>query len=139
MRVADSKAREWYLREAAQEQWSVRQLERHFYIDLVFYNYILKCFILVDLKADKLTHQDVGQMDMYIRMFDDLKKGADDNPTIGILMCADKDETVVKYSVLNNSEQIFASKYLPYLPTEEELRREIENTSHLLSTVSKKY
>ena len=224
MRVADPKAREWYLREAAQQQWSVRQLERninsfyyqrqlesgitqnenatqclansnsidvrqfikdpyvlefvglpagagykekeledrllsqmqnfllelgkgfsfvkrqyristetsHFYIDLVFYNYILKCFVLVDLKTDKLTHQDVGQMDMYIRMFDDLKRGEDDNPTIGILMCADKDETIVKYSVLNNSEQIFASKYLPYLPTEEELRRELENTGRML-------
>lgn len=215
MRVNDSKAREWYLHEAASEQWSVRQLERninsfyyqrhlnnevvisdnselpvtfdakhfvkdpyvlefvglpawqqhnekdleeslienmqqfmlelgkgfsfvgrqyristetsHFYIDLVFYNYILKCFVLVDLKASKLTHQDVGQMDMYIRMFDDLKKGADDNPTIGILMCAEKDETVVKYSVLDDSKQIFASKYLPYLPTEEELRRELES------------
>lgn len=217
MRVKDPKAREWYLREAAQEQWSVRQLERninsfyyqrqlekgltscadkcvansepnprtfmkdpyvlefvglppypnhkekelenvlvdkmqdfllelgkgfsfikrqyristetsHFYIDLVFYNYILKCFVLIDLKANKLTHQDVGQMDMYIRMFDDIKRGPDDNPTIGILMCADKDETVVKYSVLNDSQQIFASKYLPYLPTEEELRRELENS-----------
>lgn len=219
MRVADEKARIWYLKEAAREQWSVRQLERninsfyyqrqlenglkvdekftqsvintepinarqfvkdpyvlefvglpsypehkerdleaalvgkmqdfllelgkgfsfikrqyristetsHFYIDLVFYNYILKCFVLIDLKATKLTHQDVGQMDMYIRMFDDLKKSADDNPTIGILMCADKDETVVKYSVLEGSRQIFASKYLPYLPTEEELRRELEN------------
>lgn len=219
MRVADKKARIWYLKEAAREQWSVRQLERninsfyyqrqlenglkvnekftqsvintepinarqfvkdpyvlefvglpsypehkerdleaalvgkmqdfllelgkgfsfikrqyristetsHFYIDLVFYNYILKCFVLIDLKATKLTHQDVGQMDMYIRMFDDLKKSADDNPTIGILMCADKDETVVKYSVLEGSRQIFASKYLPYLPTEEELRRELEN------------
>ena len=223
MRVQDSKAREWYLREAAQEQWSVRQLERninsfyyqrqlesglvesenstrcvensnsidprqfvkdpyvlefvglpaypdhmekeledaltdkmqdfllelgkgfsfikrqyristetsHFYIDLVFYNYILKCFVLIDLKAAKLTHQDVGQMDMYIRMFDDIKKGPDDNPTIGILLCADKDETVVKYSVLNESKQIFASKYLPYLPTEEELKRELESGSHI--------
>lgn len=220
MRVQDPKAREWYLREAAQEQWSVRQLERninsfyyqrqlekglnsndvekakgsilnprefmkdpyvlefvglpsypahkereledilvdkmqdfllelgkgfsfikrqyristetsHFYIDLVFYNYILKCFVLIDLKANKLTHQDVGQMDMYIRMFDDIKKGPDDNPTIGILMCADKDETIVKYSVLNDSQQIFASKYLPYLPTEEELRRELERGGRL--------
>lgn len=225
MRVADSNAREWYLRETAHEGWSVRQLERNinsfyyqrqlesglvkdendrqclanspaidvrqfikdpyvlefvglpafplhkekeledalidkmqefllelgkgfsfikrqyristetsnFYIDLVFYNYILKCFVLVDLKADKLTHQDVGQMDMYVRMFDDLKKAADDNPTIGILMCADKEETVVKYSVLNNSDQLFASKYLPYLPSEEELRKELENTGRLLS------
>lgn len=221
MRVQDVNAREWYLRESAREQWSVRQLERninsfyyqrqlekglvkdenatqcvansngldtrqfikdpyvvefvglpaypehkeraledalvdkmqyfllelgkgfsfikrqyristetsHFYIDLVFYNYILKCFVLVDLKADKLTHQDVGQMDMYIRMFDDIKKSPDDNPTIGIIMCAEKDETVVKYSVLNDSNNIFASKYLPYLPTEDELRRELENTA----------
>lgn len=223
MRIQDSKAREWYLREAAREQWSVRQLERninsfyyqrqlesglvdnendtqcveksnsidprqfvkdpyvlefvglpaypdhkekdledaltdkmhdfllelgkgfsfikrqyristetsHFYIDLVFYNYILKCFVLIDLKAAKLTHQDVGQMDMYIRMFDDIKKGPDDNPTIGILLCADKDETIVKYSVLNESKQIFASKYLPYLPTEEELKRELESGSRI--------
>lgn len=223
MRVQDPKAREWYLREAAREQWSVRQLERninsfyyqrqlesglveneihtqcvensnaiyprqfvkdpyvlefvglpaypehkekeledaltdkmqdfllelgkgfsfikrqyristetsHFYIDLVFYNYILKCFVLIDLKTAKLTHQDVGQMDMYIRMFDDIKKGPDDNPTIGILLCADKDETIVKYSVLNESKQIFASKYLPYLPTEEELKRELESGSRI--------
>lgn len=226
MRISDSKAREWYLREAAREQWSVRQLERnitsfyyqrqlesglvedekdtqcvansgsidprqfvkdpyvlefiglpdypdykekdlknalidkmqdfllelgkgfsfikrqyristetsHFYIDLVFYNYILKCFVLIDLKTAKLTHQDVGQMDMYIRMFDDLKKRPDDNPTIGILMCADKDETIVKYSVLESSKQIFASKYLPYLPTEDELKRELENRPDNLRT-----
>lgn len=217
MRVSDPEAREWYLHEAAQQQWSVRVLERnintfyfqrklkssasaeissspseeesqmdvrsfikdpyvlefvglpavgvrnerkleqslidnmqqfllelgkgfsfvqrqcrvsteteHFYIDLVFYNYILKCFVLVDLKTKKLSHRDVGQMDMYIRMFDDLKKGKDDNPTIGILMCAEHDETIVKYSVLSESQQIFASKYLPYLPTEEELKRELE-------------
>ena len=224
MRVADPKAREWYLREAAQQQWSVRQIERninsfyyqrqleneitqnekstqcvenskamdvrhfmkdpyvlefvglsaypehserdleealithmqnfmlelgkgfsfvkrqyristetsHFYIDLVFYNYILKCFFLIDLKADKLTHQDVGQMDMYVRMFDDLKRGEGDNPTVGLLLCAERDETVVKYSVLNDSQQLFASKYLPYLPTEEELRRELENTGRML-------
>jgi predicted nuclease of restriction endonuclease-like (RecB) superfamily len=215
MRVADADAREWYLREAAEQQWSVRTLERninsfyyqrrletpvpvlddktsvetvidvrsfirdpyvlefvglpplnirnernleqllvdnmqhfllelgkgfsfvqrqyristetgHFYIDLVFYNYILKCFVLVDLKTTKLSHRDVGQMDMYIRMFDSMKRGADDNPTIGILMCAERDETIVKYSVLNDSQQMFASKYLPYLPTEEELKRELE-------------
>ena len=216
MRVADAGAREWYLREAAQQQWSVRTLERninsfyfqrqlksvpstiepeameletpidvrsfikdpyvlefvglppvsirnerkleqslidnmqqfllelgkgfsfvqrqyristetgHFYIDLVFYNFILKCFVLVDLKTKKLSHRDVGQMDMYIRMFDDLKRGADDNPTIGILMCAERDETIVKYSVLNESQQMFVSKYLPYLPTEDELKRELE-------------
>lgn len=107
-------------------QYRISTETSHYYIDLVFYNYILKCFVLIDLKADKLTHQDVGQMDMYVRMFDDIKRGADDNPTIGILMCAQKDETVVKYSVLEGSKQIFASKYLPYLPTEEELRHELE-------------
>lgn len=108
-------------------QYRISTETSHFYIDLVFYNYILKCFVLVDLKATKLTHQDVGQMDMYVRMFDDLKKSADDNPTIGILMCAEREETVVKYSVLEGSKQLFASKYLPYLPTEEELKRELEN------------
>ena len=97
-----------------------------FYIDLVFYNYILKCFVLIDLKTHKLTHQDIGQMDMYIRMFDDLRKQEDDNPTIGIIFCTDKDETMVKYSVLNESEQIFASKYMTVLPSVEELRNELE-------------
>ena len=113
-------------------QYRISTETSHFYIDLVFYNYILKCFFLVDLKADKLTHQDVGQMDMYVRMFDDLKRGEGDNPTIGLLLCAERDETVVKYSVLNDSQQIFASKYLPYLPTEEELKREIENAGRML-------
>ena len=93
--------------------------------DLVFYNYILKCFVLIDLKTHKLTHQDIGQMDMYIRMFDDLKRQEDDNPTIGIIFCTDKDETMVKYSVLNESEQIFASKYMTVLPTVEELKEEL--------------
>ena len=97
-----------------------------FYVDLVFYNYILKCFVLIDLKTHKLTHQDIGQMDMYIRMFDDLKRQSDDNPTIGIIFCTDKDETIVKYSVLNESEQIFASKYMTVLPTVEELKNELE-------------
>ena len=97
-----------------------------FYVDLVFYNCILKCFVLIDLKTHKLTHQDIGQMDMYIRMFDDLKRQSDDNPTIGIIFCTDKDETIVKYSVLNESEQIFASKYMTVLPTVEELKNELE-------------
>lgn len=97
-----------------------------FYIDLVFYNYILKCLVLIDLKTHKLTHQDIGQMDMYIRMFDDLKRQSDDNPTIGIIFCTDKDETMVKYSVLNESKQIFASKYMTVLPTVEELKEELE-------------
>ena len=97
-----------------------------FYIDLVFYNYILKCFVIIDLKTKKLTHQDIGQMDMYVRMFDDLKRREDDNPTIGIIFCTDKDETIVKYSVLHESQQIFASKYMTVLPTVEELQRELE-------------
>jgi len=93
----------------------------HFYIDLVFYNYLLKCFVIIDLKTSKLSHADIGQMDMYVRMFDDLKRGEDDNPTIGIILCAEKDETIVKYSVLKESKQLFASKYKTVLPTEEEL------------------
>ena len=97
-----------------------------FYIDLVFYNYILKCFVIIDLKSGKLTHQDVGQMDMYVRMYNDLEKAANDNPTIGIILCTDKDNTVVKYSVLNENENLFVSKYQLYLPTEDELRAEIE-------------
>ncbi|MEY8338180.1 PDDEXK nuclease domain-containing protein [Lachnospiraceae bacterium 62-35] len=97
-----------------------------FYIDLVFYNYILKCFVIIDLKTKKLTHQDIGQMDMYVRMFDDLKRREDDNPTIGIIFCTDKDETIVKYSVLHESQQIFASKYMTVLPTVQELQRELE-------------
>ncbi|MGB7413916.1 MAG: PDDEXK nuclease domain-containing protein [Thermosynechococcaceae cyanobacterium] len=97
-----------------------------FYIDLVFYNYLLKCFVLIDLKTGHLTHQDIGQMDMYVRMYDDLRRGADDNPTVGILLCGSKDQSVVRYSVLHESEQLFASKYRLVLPSEEELRREIE-------------
>ena len=97
-----------------------------FFIDLVFYNYHLKCFVLIDLKTNKLTHQDIGQMDMYVRMYEDLKKGPDDNPTIGIILCTEKDETVVKYSVLAENKNLFASKYLLYLPKEEELIRLID-------------
>lgn len=113
-------------------QYRISTETSHFYIDLVFYNYILKCFVLIDLKAKKLSHRDIGQMDMYVRMFDDLKRGEGDNPTIGILLCAEKEETVVKYSVLNGSQQLFAAKYLPYMPTEEELRNMIENNVKLL-------
>lgn len=97
-----------------------------FYIDLVFYNYLLKCFVLIDLKTGQLTHQDVGQMDMYVRMYDDLRRNEGDNPTVGILLCGSKDQSVVRYSVLHESEQLFASKYRLILPSEEELRREIE-------------
>lgn len=99
---------------------------QHFYIDLVFYNFLLKCFVLIDLKMGRLTHQDVGQMDMYVRMFDDLKRVQDDNPTVGLILCAERDEVVARYSVLNNSAQLFASKYMLYLPTEAQLRAEIE-------------
>lgn len=93
----------------------------HFYIDLVFYNYLLKCFVIIDLKTRKLSHADIGQMDMYVRMFDALKRGEDDNPTLGIILCTEKDETVVKYSILKENKQLFASKYKTVLPTEEEL------------------
>lgn len=175
LQVADSAARSWYEKEAYEQTWSVRTLQRnintqYYYrmlqsrhkdlvekemhektsdfqndklefiknpviaeflglssnIDLVFYNYILKCFILIDLKTDKITHQDVGQMDMYIRMYDEFKKGADDNPTLGIVLCTETDEDIARYSVLHGNEQLFASKYKLYLPTEEELRKEIE-------------
>lgn len=98
----------------------------NFYIDLVFYNYVLKCFVLIDLKLDKLTHQDIGQMDFYVRYYDNEIKADDDNPTIGIILCSDKKDTIVKYSVLNDNKNLFASKYQLYLPTEEELAREIE-------------
>lgn len=104
----------------------------HFFIDLVFYNYLLKCFVIVDLKTGKLTHQDIGQMDMYVRMFDDLKRGDDDNPTIGIILCDSKDETVVKYSVIQESQQLFASKCQRILPTEQELIAEIEREKRLI-------
>jgi predicted nuclease of restriction endonuclease-like (RecB) superfamily len=103
-----------------------------FYIDLVFYNYILKCFVLIELKTNKITHQDIGQRDMYVRMFDDLKKREGDNPTIGILLCTETDKTIAKYSVLNESKQLFAAKYMPYLPTEEELINEIERQKEIL-------
>ncbi len=217
MRIEDPKARDYYLNEVAQQQWSVRQLERnikshsyqrllssraetasdtstpsaldfikdpyvleflqlpevgsvkenkleqaiidelqkfllemgkgfsfvarqmristetsHFYLDLVFYNYLLKCFVIIDLKTGKLSHQDIGQMDMYVRMFDDLKRGEDDNPTIGIILCDSKDETIVKYSVLKENQQLFASKYQRILPTEEELIAEIEREKQLI-------
>ena len=107
-------------------QQHIRTDKEDYYIDLVFYNYILKCFVLVDLKTQKITHQDVGQMDMYIRMYDDLKKCPDDNPTVGIVLCTDTDDDIARYSVLHDNEQLFASKYKLYLPTEEELRAEIE-------------
>lgn len=112
-------------------QQHIRTEKEDYYIDLVFYNYILKCFVLIDLKTSKVTHQDVGQMDMYVRMYDELKKGKDDNPTIGIVLCADTDEDIARYSVLKGNEQLYATKYKLYLPTEEELRREIERQKEI--------
>lgn len=97
-----------------------------YYIDLVFYNYHLRCFVLIDLKTKKLNYQDVGQMDMYVKMYDELVRPEGHNPTIGLLLCADTDEDVAHYSVLNGSDQLYAAKYLTYMPTQEELRREIE-------------
>jgi len=108
-----------------------------FYIDLVFYNYLLKCFVLIDLKTGDLTHQDVGQMDMYVRMYDDLRRGPDDNPTVGILLCDHKDQALVRYSVLHDSEQIFASKYRLVLPTEDELRTEITRERQAIEAASR--
>lgn len=106
----------------------------HFYADLVFYNYLLKCFVVIDLKTTKLSHADIGQMDMYVRMFDELKRGSDDNPTIGIILCTDKSETMVKYSILQESQQIFASKYKTVLPTEEELAELISSETRYLKS-----
>lgn len=108
-------------------QMHIHTEKKDYYIDLVFYNFILKCFVLIDLKTESITHQDVGQMDMYVRMFDELKRGEGDNPTLGILLCADTDEDIAKYSVLKGNEQLFATKYRLCLPTEEQLRKEIES------------
>lgn len=107
-------------------QQHIRTELNDFYIDLVFYNYLLKCFVLVDLKVEQLTHQDIGQMDMYVRMYDELRKSPDDNPTLGIVLCTETDRDVAHFSVLNGSEQLFAAKYMTYLPTQEQLRNEIE-------------
>lgn len=113
-------------------QKHIRTETTDFFIDLIFYNYILKCFVIVELKTNKLTHQDVGQLDMYVRMFDDLETTEDDNPTIGILLCTETDSTIAKYSVLSENIHLFANKYLPYLPTEEELVAEIEREKLLI-------
>lgn len=107
--------------------------DQDFYIDLVFYNFKLKCFLLVDLKIGKLTHQDVGQMDTYVRMYDKFEKSEDDNPTIGLILCSEKSEAIAKYSVLSDSQQLFSSKYLPFLPTEEQLKAELLRDRELLN------
>lgn len=106
---------------------------KDFFIDLVFYNYLLKCFVLIDLKTTELTHQDIGQMDMYVRMYDALRRGPDDQPTVGIILCSHKDASVVRFSVLDGSEQLFASRYRLVLPSEEELRHELDRERHLLT------
>ncbi len=107
-------------------QQRIKTDDGDYFIDLVFYNFHLKCFLLIDLKLNKLTHQDVGQMDMYVRLYEEQKRRADDNPTIGLILCSENNNTVAKYSVLKDSQQLFASKYLTELPTEEELRQELE-------------
>jgi predicted nuclease of restriction endonuclease-like (RecB) superfamily len=228
LRVADERAREWYMREAAAQHWSTRQLDRQisvlyyerllssrepapvreeaeeqlaavapeqfirdpyvlefldlpeypalrestveqaiidnlqafllelgkgfsfvarqkrlrfddedFYVDLVFYNYLLKCFVLIDLKIGKLTHQDIGQIDSYVRMFDAHARPEGDNPTIGLILCSTKNEAIAKYSMLADSRQIFAAKYLAYLPTEEELQLELQRERQLIEAGSK--
>jgi predicted nuclease of restriction endonuclease-like (RecB) superfamily len=104
----------------------------NFYIDLVFYNYLLKCFVLIDLKTGKLTHQDIGQMDFYVRYYENKIRTETDNPTIGIILCSEKNETVVKYSVLNENKRLFASKYKLYLPTEKELKEELEREKRMI-------
>ena len=110
---------------------------QHFYIDLVFYNYILKCFVLIDLKANKLTHQDLGQMQMYVNYYTREKMNEGDNPPIGILLCAEKNDAVVKYTLPEDNKQIFTSKYMLYLPTEEELAKEIQSERKALEDANK--
>ncbi len=113
-------------------QYRISTETKHFFIDLVFYNFLLKCFVLIDLKIGELTHQDIGQMDMYVRLFEDRMKTEGDNPTIGLILCTEKDETIARYSVLEESKQLFASKYRLILPTEEELKAELEREKRLI-------
>ena len=110
-----------------------------YYIDLVFYNYILKCFLLVDLKTSRITHEDIGQMDMYIRMYDELKCSEGDNPTIGLLLCSETSKDLARYSILKDSKQLYAAKYLTYLPTKEELTAEIERQKEIFALQTGKY
>lgn len=117
-----------------ERQQHIKTETTNFYIDLVFYNYILKCFVIIEIKTQAITHQDIGQLDMYVRLYDDLKKPKEDNPTIGILLCTETDKTIAKYSVLNDNNQLFASKYLSYLPTESELINEIERQKALFNS-----
>ncbi len=116
-------------------QKRMRFEDEDFYIDLVFYNYILKCFVLIDLKIGSLTHQDIGQMDGYVRMYEDLYKVKGDNPTIGLILCSKKNEAIARYSVLSENKQLFASKYMLHLPTEEELRLELERERKMVEVI----
>ena len=113
-------------------QYRVSTETTDFYLDLVFYHFRLKCFVIIDLKTGSLTHQDIGQMDMYVRLFNDQIKQDNDNPTIGLILCSQKDTTIVHYSVLKESENLFASEYRLYLPSEEELKAELERERSLL-------
>lgn len=117
-------------------QFRISTESKDFYVDLVFYNYLLKCFVLFDLKSGELTHQDIGQMDMYVRMMNELKRAPDDNPTVGIILCTQKDASIVRYSVLHENEQVFASRYKLVLPSEEELRAELERERNQLATLT---
>jgi predicted nuclease of restriction endonuclease-like (RecB) superfamily len=111
-----------------ERQQLIRTEAQDYYIDLVFYNYMLKCFVLFDLKIGKITHQDVGQMDMYVRMYDELKRSEGDGPTIGVVLCSETDSDIARYSILKGNEHLFATKYKLYLPTDDELRAEIEKS-----------
>ena len=114
-------------------QQLVRTDTQDYFIDLVFYNVILKCYVLIDLKVGVITHQDVGQMDMYVRMYDELKRTEGDNPTIGIVLCSETSKDIARYSILKGNEQLFAAKYLPLLPSEEDLKREIEKQKEIFN------
>lgn len=113
------------------EQYHIATDAGDFFVDLVFYNVVLKCYVLIDLKTNKVTHQDVGQMDMYVRMFDELKRTEGDNPTIGLLLCSDTSKDIAQYSVLHDNKQLFAAQYLTFLPKKEELDREIEQQKEI--------
>ncbi len=115
-------------------QKHIRMGSKDFFVDLVFYNYVLKCFLLIDLKVGDLTHQDIGQMDGYVRLFEEQYKASDDNPTIGLILCSDKDDAIAHYSVLKENQKLFASRYKLVLPDEEELRQEIERERHLIES-----
>lgn len=125
----------------ARQQYIVTETE-DYYIDLVFYNIELKCYVLIDLKMGKITHQDVGQIDMYVRMYDDLKCKEGDNPTLGILLCSETDEDIARYSILHDNDILFMSKYLTYLPSKEQLKAEIDHQKEIFymqhPTLSKK-